>query len=392
MGGKALGIETVRLQKNDFLKLETEVLNILKERFNNIYTTVWYKSKETFGDLDVIVTRPVDDDILLWLADKFKSKKVVYNGESLNNAMSVSFEYQNFQIDLIFVHPDSLQIAHFYYSYNDLNNYVGRVAAQFGMKFGFNGLFYETIEEDILISRNAEEIYSFLGFNYQTYLKGFDTLEETFQFVIFSKYFNSDIYQYENLNHINKTRNQKRPNYQKFLDFLIKHNITGGYKYPDKKTAITMINEYFPKSDLIWKLQQAENKKIRAEKIKTILNSEIVKSVLNLNDWNEVRKVIDQIFIIQNIDMILVGLKENEIVKLIKAAYLKSREKQEFILNENVVFRSNDNHFINSKYVATDGNFLKLQTNDLLYYRIKKDRVRRQENWYDFKSVSLIEN
>lgn len=389
MGGKALGFDTVRLLKSDFLSIQDEVVTILKQRFDTVLPTVWYNTKESFGDLDLIVGRPVPEDILQWLTITFNSKKVVYNGESLDNAVAISFDYKDFQIDLIFVHPDNLQIAHFYYSYNDLNNYVGRVAAQFGMKFGFNGLYYETAEEDILISKDAAKIYTFLGFNYEMYKEGFETLEDTFSYVIFSKYFNSNIYQYENLNNINRSRNAKRPNYQKFLDFLVANNINGGYTYPDRETAIQMIDAFF-NVNLAWKLNMQQVLKLRQEKIKETFNSKIIKDFIQIEDWTLVRRIVDQIYTIENVDAYLASLKEDEIKELIFAALEKQKEEQSFKENDVVIFRSNDNKHIKAIVLTELSEYVKLQTEDLYIYRIKKDRVRFAENWYDFKKVKTL--
>lgn len=393
MGGKALGFESIRLQKEDFLRTEKEIVTVLLEIFDTVLPTVYYKSKESFGDLDLIVPRPVPDDILDWLKKRFSSKVVVYNGESLKNAMSISFDYQEFQTDLIFVHPDNLDIAHFYYSYNDLNNYVGRIAAQYGMKFGFNGLFYETPEDDFLISKDREKIYTFLGFDYKRYETGFETLDEIFQYIIFSKYFNTEIYQLENLNHINRTRNLKRPNYIKFLDYLTENNLKGGYeKYPSKEDAIKEIAAFFPEANLEWQLLQQSNRFLRREKLKDILNSNLVKDFLQLSNWEIVRQVLDQIYAIPDVDKILVGLSEFQIKDLITAAYEKSKEYSHFEIDEKVVFRTNDHRFINAIVLRTNktDNTVDLQTDDFLFYTIRKTKVKRVEKWFDFKNQKVF--
>lgn len=386
MGGKALGYESRRVLKDEFLEIEQYAVQKLLSKFDRVLPTVYYRSKESFGDLDLIVPKPVPLDIIEWLYENFNATKVVYNGDSLENSVSISFDEDEFQIDLIFVHPDNLDIAHFYYSYNDLNNYVGRVAAQYNMKFGFNGLYYETADEDFLISKDREKIYTFLGFNYQRYVKGFDTLEDTFEYVVMSKQFNSSIYQWENLNNINRSRNQKRPNYQKFLDYLKDNDIAGGYVYPNKNLAVTIINDYFPESKLQWKLNEQHNNKIRHEKVKEILNSEIVKQTLNC-DWNKVRSVIDQIYAIPNVEKTLVGMKQQEMIKLIYAAALKDEEPQSFEIGQKVMFRSNDNRYYEATLLTNTSDFYKLQTSDMMVYKIKHDRIKHIEDWFDFKTL-----
>ena len=390
MGGKALGFETVRLQKCEFTKIQNEVVSILSQKFDVVLPTLYDSLKESFGDLDLIVPRPVPIDIVEWLTNAFDSKKVVYNGESLQNAMSVSFEYQKFQIDLIFVHPDNLKIAHFYYYGGDMNNYVGRVAAQFCMKFGFNGLYYEMPGHDFLISKDPKKIYEFLGFDYSKYEAGFETLNEIFEYVTSSKYFNSEIYQIENLNHINRTRNLKRPNYLKFLDYLVLHGLTGDAKYPDRETSVNMIDAYFPESKLHWQLMKHDNKQMRLIKIRETLNAESVREQLKVS-WETTRSVIDQIFSAPNVDAHLVGLNENQLKSLVKASYEKIQKTVELKVGDKVYFRTNDHRFVESVVETVNEQTYGLRTDELFFYDIRKERVKLIEHWFDFKNQLLCD-
>lgn len=384
MGGKALGYESKRLLKDEFLKVEKIAIEKLSKRFDRVLSTVYYKNKESFGDLDLIVPKPVPLDIANWLFQNFNTTKVVSNGDSLENSVSISFDHDGFQIDLIFVHPNNLDIAHFYYSYNDLNNYVSRVATQFGMKFGFNGLFYETSDQDILISKDRKKIYTFLGFSYQRYVDGFNTLEETFDYIILSKYFCNKIYQWDELNNINRARNKKRPNYQKFLNYLIDNKINSVCQYPYTKDAIDTINSYFPEAKLIWNLNLLKNNKLRHDKVKEIINTPIIKELLNC-DWTKARTTMDQIYAIPNVEDYLVGLSKNEIEKLIKAASIKDSD-EDFEIGTRVVFRTNDNTYYNATVIDNGSNFCKLEMEDMMVYKINKDRIKKIENWFNFKT------
>jgi len=59
MGGTALerfNIVTRRLDKEEFLTLENEVIEKLSKYFlNGIYKIPYYREKKTFGDLDLVV-------------------------------------------------------------------------------------------------------------------------------------------------------------------------------------------------------------------------------------------------------------------------------------------------------------------------------------------------
>lgn len=389
MGGKALGIETVRLNQKEFVLFEKEVVNILKNKFEHVYPTVYYKTKESFGDLDIIVPRPVPSDIKEWLSKNFNSKKIVHNGESLQNAVTVSFEYKNFQVDLIFNHPENLEIARFYYSQNDLQNYVGRIASEYQLKFGFNGLHYKG---RIFISRDCRKIYEFLGFSYNLYLKGFETLNDIFDFIITSKNFSNYIYFYENLDHVNKSRNKKRPNYQKFLDYLTDNNINATVKYPTEQEAINLIDAYFPEANLKWKLSEEFNLNIMQEKVRTMLNAQIVNDFLNLNnEWNIIKKVVDQIYAIPDAIRKLSGLKQEEMNIVIKAAYSKVTERPEIDwVGKTVMYRTQDHGYLTAIALEDRDDHVHVKNEDFFVYNIKKDRLILPEDWFDFKNMKLF--
>ncbi|GAF99140.1 unnamed protein product, partial [marine sediment metagenome] len=101
--------------------------------------------------------------------------------------------------------------------------------------------------------------------DYEKYLEGFDEVEDIFQYVIDSKYFNPKIFEYEQLNHQNRTRNKKRKNYELFLQY-VKDNPKGKnitYAAADgtgTPTEVFMKEKYvFPKS---YKLHNEEWKEI----------------------------------------------------------------------------------------------------------------------------------
>lgn len=227
MGGNAIK-GAVRLGKDDFLRVQNDVVEKLSSHFNelNIAPLKYYRNKKDFGDLDILICakkpeRKYHESLLnKW----FGATKYYHNGNI------TSFDYhlddRTFQVDLIYTSYDDFETSKFYFSYNDLNNLVGRIAHKLGVKFGFDGLTYQIRTESgkkadkIYLSKEPEEIYSFLGLDYSRYERGFESLEDIFDYVASSKYFNPAIYQMEELNHTNKTRNRKRNTYMNFLKWV----------------------------------------------------------------------------------------------------------------------------------------------------------------------------
>lgn len=282
MGGNAFD-NTVRLNVNDYLK----TLNYIKNNINADCCDIPYVGlKSSFGDLDLIVDNNIN---LTEFEKRFKVNGKVKNGNVVSYSINF-FDSYNFQVDLILTKKENFDISKFYFSYNDLNNLVGRIAHKFDLKFGFNGLFYVIKNEsghhckDVLLSKDPKEIYDFLGYNYSSYLNGFNSFIDLFEFVCSSKYFNADIYSPEELNHINRTRNRKRKTYKMFLEFL------KSSKYKDKKFGFSKnksdyllkINNYFSNANLFNEMKSVSDSIKLNDSVRSVYNGTIISSLSNL--------------------------------------------------------------------------------------------------------------
>lgn len=279
MGGNALHIETQRLKQAEYIPLENQMLARLTPHFARVASIKYYATKPDFGDMDVLVAKPKPErTVLIGLLEReLSSREVVFNGDY------VSFEYQNFQIDLIFVEPEEFEIARVYFSFNDLGNLMGRVAHKFGLKYGFQGLTSPVKDDkgnnvtDLLLSRDPKQIFDFLGFNFAGYEQGFQTLEEIFEYVINSRYFDYQLFNLENLNTINRTRNRKRKTYNLFLAYLEQHNITKSYAFnQDKATYRPWIAASFPQANLYERLEEVRVELERRRELVAKFNGQII--------------------------------------------------------------------------------------------------------------------
>lgn len=218
MGGRALkNCEIRRYGKDEYFAILTEVQTLLKPYFPRTEAVVAYKNKEDFGDLDLLAeSDKVNFDVVKMIKILFDSKEVVPNGKVY------SFEYKEFQVDLILSPSREFEFARHYYAYNDLGNLMGRIAHKFGLKYGHDGLYYmfrdgTRLIGEICVSMDIKHVFNVLDFNYTRWTKGFDDLEDIYEFVSRSKYFNPDIYLFDQMNHRSRVRDQKRSTYNGFL-------------------------------------------------------------------------------------------------------------------------------------------------------------------------------
>ena len=201
MGGRALkqyGVITERKNTFEFERIGKEISKKFQEDLGiENFISKCYRNKETHGDLDLLVK--IDDkfnhkhiSLHDYIKETFKPNAIYSNG-GVN-----SFDYQNFQVDVIPVRQSNWITAKAYFSYDPLGNLMGKVFHKFGLSYGWDGLkfkfrnFNGNLTEDIIITKDPEKIFLFGDYDYNKFLEGFDEIEEIFEFILKSKYFDND--------------------------------------------------------------------------------------------------------------------------------------------------------------------------------------------------------
>jgi hypothetical protein len=245
MGGKALKQYGVQTERKNTL-IFNEIGQRLKDRLFADYqleTAVvkCYHTKADHGDLDLLIKITHDFhnkgvNLRNYITETFKPNAIHYGGGVY------SFDFEDFQIDFIPIKESNWNAAQTYYSYDPLGNIMGKTYHKFNLSYGWEGLYYKfrnfngRNSKNILISKNPEKIFAFGGYDYDRYLKGFETIEEIFAFVMNCKYFDANIFQMENLKHIDRKRNRKRASYHVFLNYLKNNQITTTFTFNKDKS------------------------------------------------------------------------------------------------------------------------------------------------------------
>lgn len=246
MGGTAIKhlIETRRYSVKEYEQLLPEVLKIASNIFPNLHPTTYFKSKDSFGDMDILClldSRGLDFDYNNIIRETFNSK-----GVSRNDNV-ISFEYKEFQIDFILTLEENWETSKIYYSYNDLSQYIGKIANQFGLKFAVQGLKYQQNGFDIIITKDHNKALEFLGFDTERYNKGFESMDEIYKYVISSKYFSPEFFKLENLSKGQRDRDGRRKNYIEFLKlFPSIEERKNVYFHSDKSVYLGLVDYFFP--------------------------------------------------------------------------------------------------------------------------------------------------
>jgi hypothetical protein len=255
MGGallnKIFNLPTQRLSKEQYLVAVEMVKSKLKERFpdSKMSEAPSFKSKDSYGDADFLLERIPHLDYTKPLFEIFGYKPHV-NGDCYSVPVKVGEGF--FQVDIIVVNYFETALAYFNTHFGCLG---GVVANTVGLRLGNDGLRLKIPLDKLvegfphhefalfLITRDVKEIFEILDFNYEEF-GDFNNEGELFRFIASSKYFVPSRFYLENLNHENRSRNKKRPEYLKFIEFCQSYFLDR--EKIDKAAFKEMILEKYP--------------------------------------------------------------------------------------------------------------------------------------------------
>ena len=380
MGGNATKqYNTIRLDKDTYNKASKLLVNLMNQYLDKPFEIIKaYETKDSFGDLDLLSVNNTDDFEKKLLMNE-NGKNVFIHGVVSDGGIksyAISFKIDNptnpsvllkdnwtkpFQLDFIHKSAEDFDFARQYFSFNDLGNFIGRIASGAGFKFGFDGLYKKIyFNEDgdvvdvkslksqrerqelangkpesnkkieILITKDFEKAIEFLGFDYPRYTQGFKTLEDIFQYVQESKYFHLENFLLDNRKADVRHRDLKRPNYNLMVDYFRQHG-NGGDSLPTYPSTLDLY-VHFPEAEN--KIKQAVQNVGNEIKLNKIINkSEIIKVAHNEH----------------NVDFFTFG--KNDMIFNVSSKVLE--DKQEFLdikvdkQNFEQIISDGNKHFIN---------------------------------------------
>lgn len=295
MGGKALKEHNaVRLDKQNFDRIADEVTGMLNELGIKHELVKSYRTKSDFGDLDVLVVGSAEPFVQHLRARYSEAHgvevPVVRNGPVISVGLPERVTDDGieevFQVDLIQTTEEEVGFSSNYFAWNDMGNLLGRIAHKFGLKLGHDGLWVIVREDthvvgEICLTRNFFDALRSIGYDEEVYRQGFDTLEDIYQFVVSSEFFNPEIFKLENRNHTARMRDRKRPVYMEFLKWLDGRDTPRFHFVQDKTGFIEAFVDAFGKRG---EYDELLRKREAAKEQKEVFNGRIVSELTGLKE------------------------------------------------------------------------------------------------------------
>lgn len=212
MGGNALKkVNTVRKNPKEYFEIKEKIKNILLDKGIIIDFIPELEDKESFGDLDVLWSAVQNPNIIMRniIIEVFKPTEIVTNGDV------ISFDFENFQIDMI--KCATIEFAKFYFSYGDFGSLIGKLVKKYDMTFGHNRFFTNIENHTIVLTKDVIEFCSFLKIDLEKW-KSIKTKEDLFELVKSCRFYKNEYF--ISGNHEHRRRILHRPLYIEFLKYI----------------------------------------------------------------------------------------------------------------------------------------------------------------------------
>jgi hypothetical protein len=180
------------LFRSQYKTVSSDVISKLKSVYkdNRIEEIRYVNSKDTFGDLDVLIEQNSDEidstlrsNVSALFGIDFDDKTVF---KSNGNVLSFGYKLDDgglFQVDIIRESTNIFQFSADYFAYNDLGNLLGRMMKKLGLKLGHDGLYFivrpnfsNDIYKHILVSNKFSDALELLQVDVNKFNSGLDQL------------------------------------------------------------------------------------------------------------------------------------------------------------------------------------------------------------------------
>ena len=244
MGGnllKSRGGEGRRISTPEKGQIETLLLGKLEQATRRVACVESLRDKPDHGDIDIFIdplpawrepvrTREPGENAPVPPPKWFEGFSRILGAAPIHlNGKVGTYDFDGVQIDLIAAEPATFENILAYMRFSPLGNILGTmIKFATGTHWGEQGLFAPVIpnpaKPDQVIaystfSTDPEDVARLAGLDYPTWLRGFDTAEDLYAFLIQSPLFAKEAFADNNLTHKHRIREKRREDYEGWRTF-----------------------------------------------------------------------------------------------------------------------------------------------------------------------------
>jgi hypothetical protein len=284
MGGNLL-TKGKRTSREKYLQIEKEIRKYLDIEIGseNYRIPRYYKTKSTFGDMDIIINAKFFDLPKLRqisFKDRLINQFGITEHKSVGNVFSTV--YEGLQIDYFSVDISKLQCLTNYMDFG-IGNFIGKISRRLNLKYGMYGLEYvywasdNHFKQELTISTDTEKIFKLLDLDYNIWKKGFTDRLDAYNWLLSSKFFSTHTYLTPKPG--TSKRKENRADFAHFIEWLKENNIERDVIIPSDEAKFDTIREIFPNVDIQDFIKKSENKYNSLQKFKENFNANVVNEV-----------------------------------------------------------------------------------------------------------------
>ena len=207
------------------------MIECLTNLFQNVVTPFEAPEKESYGDIDILVSSPQMGIVLSseTLKAQLGACRAITTVNSPTTSLAVPHSegrHEFVQVDVHLCSPETFRWQVFHQSHGDFWNLLGTSVRPFGLTANPEGLHVRIEEIEchdkkkslLFLTREPYEIVEFLGLSRECCDKPFHSVEEMYLAVVSGRFFNPERYARESLKSNDRKRMRQRQIYQNFVD------------------------------------------------------------------------------------------------------------------------------------------------------------------------------
>ncbi|KAK4696111.1 hypothetical protein P7C71_g1746, partial [Lecanoromycetidae sp. Uapishka_2] len=231
-------LSTPRMPPEIYYRLRDHYLALLSNLYTQVATPVEAPSKASYGDIDILVSRPKDlssPPSTESLAKVLQAARTFTVAKSATSSFAVPYpdrvgEYV--QVDVHLCPEGSFDWQVFHQSHGDLWNLLGTTIRPFGLTANDAGLNIRIPEIEkldrrkglLLLTSEPDEVLDFLGMDVEEYQRPFGSVEAMYQYAVSCRFFRAETYVRGDLKANDRKRMAQRELYRQFVDEWVPAN------------------------------------------------------------------------------------------------------------------------------------------------------------------------